>query len=245
MKFSYSAVWNDAVALMRSHGALLLAVAGVFIFLPLLLTSYLLPAATSTTDPLGALGTYYRENWPWLTLGSVVNSIGAIAIYRLVFGNRLSVGQAIAGAMPLLPFYFIMTVILSLAIGFGLALFIVPGIYLIGRLSTAAPAMVAENRRNPLDALGESWRLTSRRGWAVVGLIILVAVAGFILTFVVTTVLGSIFVLVGGREGVGGLLVLILGSAVNAVFYTVLIVLIAAIYRALRSPGEVDLTKGI
>jgi hypothetical protein len=33
MKFSYSAVWNDTVALLRSHGSLLLAIAGVFIFI--------------------------------------------------------------------------------------------------------------------------------------------------------------------------------------------------------------------
>jgi hypothetical protein len=42
MNFSYSAVWNDTVALLKSHGSLLLAVAGVFILLPLLMTAYFL-----------------------------------------------------------------------------------------------------------------------------------------------------------------------------------------------------------
>ena len=235
MRFSYTAVWNDTVALLRSHGSLLLAVAGVFILLPLLLTGYLLPTPQTATDPLAAMGDYYSRNWPWLTLASLVNAVGAIAIYRLTFAERgVTVGQAIAGAVPLLPFYFVLTVILSIAIGFGLALFLIPGIYLLGRLVVSAPAMVAESQRNPIEAMGESWRLTKGRGWAVAGLVLIVGVAGALLSFVIVAVLGSVFILIGGREGVGGLLLLILNAALNAVLYTVLIVLIAAIYRALR-----------
>jgi hypothetical protein len=106
MRFSYSAVWNDTVSLLRSHGSLLLAVAGVFIFIPLLLTGYLLPAPQSTTDPFGAISSHYGENWPWLTLASLVNAVGSIAIYRLIFADRgTTVGQAIAGSVPLLLFY--------------------------------------------------------------------------------------------------------------------------------------------
>jgi len=248
MRFSYSAVWNDTVALLRSHGSLLLAIAGVFIFIPLLMTGYLLPAPQSPADPLGAIGTYYSNNWLWLTLSSLVNAVGSIAIYRLIFADGgTTVGQAIAGAMPLLVFYFLLTIILSFAIGIGFALFVIPGIYLLGRLIAAAPAMVAESRRNPADALGESWRLTKGRGWAVAGLVLIVGIAGALLSFVVVAVLGSIFILLGGRDGIGGLLLLILNAAANAALYTVLIVLIASVYRALRGAGTapVDLTKGI
>jgi membrane-anchored glycerophosphoryl diester phosphodiesterase (GDPDase) len=140
-----------------------------------------------------------------------------------------------------------MTIIISITIGFGFALFIIPGIYLLGRLIVAAPAMVAENRRNPIQAIGESWRLTKGRGWAIAGLVLVVGIAGGLLTFVVLAVLGSVFILVGGREGIGGLLVLILNAALNAALYTVIIVLIAAVYRALRGGAEagVDLNKGI
>jgi hypothetical protein len=35
MKFSYNAVWDHTVALLRAHLALAAAVAGVFIFLPM------------------------------------------------------------------------------------------------------------------------------------------------------------------------------------------------------------------
>ena len=43
MKISYSAVWADTAALLRSHASLIATVAGVFIFLPGLLVAYFLP----------------------------------------------------------------------------------------------------------------------------------------------------------------------------------------------------------
>jgi hypothetical protein len=246
MKFSYSAVWNDTAALLKSHSPMLAAVAGVFIFLPLLLTGYLLPTPTSQTDPLGAMTGYYRDNWAWLLLGSIVNALGAMTIYRLIFSEgRVTVGQAIGGALPLLPSYVILSLIVSIALGTGFILFIVPAIYLLGRLTTSAPIMVAENRRSPLAAIGESWRRTSGRGWAVAGMIVIVALAGSILAFVGLAVLGTLLVLIAGREGVGALLLLLLNSLVTAALYVVLIVLIAAIYRALRGEPAADFNTGI
>jgi hypothetical protein len=242
MKFSYSAVWEDTVRMLKSHGSVLLALAGVFFLLPSLLTGYALPTPTgSETDAIGAMAAYYRQNWLWLLLGGIVNSVGAIAIYLLLFDRRGgTVGSAIAGALPIVPFYFIMSLIMSVAVGLGLVLLIVPGIYLLGRFATAGALMVAERRPNPFQAIGGSWRLTKSRGWAVAGLVLLVAVAGVVLSFAITAVLGSIFLLIGGRDGVGGLLVLILSSALSAALYTVLIVLLAAIYRRLTGTESAD-----
>jgi hypothetical protein len=239
MKFSYSAVWDDTVGMLKRNGSLLLALAGVFFMLPALLTGYLFPTpANADADPVGAMFAYYRENWLGLMIGSLVNTIGSAAIYLLLFDRRGgTVGSAIAAALPIVPFYFLMSLLVSLAIGFGFVLLVVPGIYLIGRLATSGTVMVAEGRRNPLNAIGGSWRLTKGKGWAVAGLVLIVGLAGAILSFAITAVLGSIFLLVGGREGVGGLLVLILNSALTAVLYTVLIVLLAAIYRRL-APDE-------
>lgn len=235
MKFSYSAIWEDAVRMLKSHGSVLLALAGVFFLLPALLTGYLLPTPTgSQADPIGAMAGYYRENWLWLIIGGVVNSVGAVAIYLLLFDRKGgTVGSAIGAALPIVPLYFLMSMLVSMAVGIGLVLLIVPGVYLLGRLVNSGAVMVAERRMNPFDAIGGSWRLTRGKGWSVAGLVLLVAIAGTVLSFAVTAVLGSVFLLVGGRDGVGGLLVLILSSALSAALYTILIVLLAAIYRRL------------
>lgn len=240
MKFSYSAVWNDAVRMLKQHGSLLFAIAGVFFLLPGLLLGYFVPQPTgSGQDAVNALMLHYRENWPWLLLANIVNLVGGIAIYRLLFDrDGGTVGSAIAGALPILPVYFIMTVLSSMAIGAGMVLFILPGIYLLGRLVISGATMVAEGHRGPLRPIGRAWELTRRRGWAVAGLVIIIMVASIVLMFVVTAVFGAVFLLVGGREGLGPLLILILNSVLMAVFTTVMIVLFAAIYRALAAAAE-------
>ncbi|CAA9524125.1 MAG: hypothetical protein AVDCRST_MAG23-291 [uncultured Sphingosinicella sp.] len=245
MKFSYSAVWNDAAAMLKRNGSLLLAIAGVFFLLPSLLLGYFAPAPTgSGQDALNAMMGHYRENLPWIVLAQLVNLLGGIAVYKLLFDQREgTVGTAIGGALPILPMYFIMTVISSMAIGMGLVFLLLPGIYLLGRLVIAGAAMVAEGHRSPIAPIRSSWNHTRRRGWAVAGLVIIVAIAGLILSFVITAILGSVFLLIGGREGVGPLLVLILNSALTAALQTVLIVLFAAIYRALS--GAAEPTTGI
>lgn len=239
MKFSYSAVWDDVMAMLRSHGSLLFAIAGVFFLLPTLLTGYLLPqpAPASPSEVMSAMTGYYRDQWPWLLLATAINTVGAIAIYLLLFDGRgRTVGGALSAALPILPFYLLMSVLTGLAIGLGLGLFILPGIYLLGRLTLAPAVMIAEQQRSPLGAIRGSWALTRGRGWAVAGLVVIVALVGYLLGFVVSAVLGTVFVLILGREGAGSLMILILNAAVTAALLTVLLVLFAAIYRAIRSP---------
>lgn len=237
MKFSYSAIWDDTVRMLKSHGSLVLALAGVFFFLPELLIGYFVPAPTDETPTIAALMAYYRENSLVLLLKSLVNALGAVSMYLLLFDQKgRTVGSAIGAALPLFIFYFITAMLVTMAVSFGFLLLIIPGIYLLGRLAISGPVLVAENRKNPLDAIGGSWRLTQGNGWAIAGLIVIVSLAGMILTFAITAILGSIFILIGGREGVGGLLVLILTSALTAGLYTVVIVLLAAIYRRLSGP---------
>ena len=242
MKFSYSAVWNDTARMLGANGSLLLAVAGCFFFLPALLVGYLIPqpeGGASTETVMAEFGAYLGANWHWLLLANIVNMVGAIAIYLLLFDSRgRTVGGAIGGALPILLSYFALAILSGVIIGIGFGLLILPGIYLLGRLGISGAVMVAEGLRNPFAALGRSWTRTKGRGWAVAGIIILVAVAGIVLTFAVAAVLGSVFLLLLGGEGVGALVILILDSAMNAAFSTVLLVLMAAIYRALTASSE-------
>jgi hypothetical protein len=241
MKFSYSAVWSDTVRMFGANASLLLAIAGVFFFLPALLVGYLLPppaGATTTEAMIVDLSAYLEANWHWLLLANVVNMVGAIAIYLLLFNTRNhTVGGAIAGAIPFLLFYLILSILSTLIIGAGCMLFLLPGLYLLGRLGISGAVMVAEGARNPLEALGRTWTRTKGRGWAVAGIIILIAITGFVLTFVASRVFGSVILLALGREGVGSLVLLILDSAVSAAFSSVMLVLMAAIYRALPAPA--------
>lgn len=236
MILSYSAVWADAVALLRRHASLIAAVAGLFIFLPGLLVAYFLPQPEPVE--LGRMGQLWVEyaaaNWPWLVLNILMSMTGSIAILLLVFARDVSVGQAIAAALALLPAYFLAVLASSLAVGFGFVALIVPGLYLLGRLGPVNAVVVAETHRNPFAAIARCWELTRGNGWAAAGLIILVAVAGAIVVGVASTLIGLILIVVAGQD-IGQLLVLILRSAGNAAMVTVLLVLNAALYRSLSA----------
>lgn len=239
MKFSYSAVWAEVMALLRAHASLIATVAGVFIFLPGLLVAYFLPQPeTQDFSRIGEMWVdYMRLNWHWLVLNSLVNMVGAIAILLLLFARGITVGGAIAAAVMLLPFYFLTSLLSGIALAFGFILLIVPGLYLLGRLGPVNAVVVAENRRNPIDALGRCFALTKGHGWAVLGLILLVAIAAAIVIGVATALLGILFVLVAGQD-LGGTLVLIVKTAGNALLVTLLLVLNAAIYRQLSGSTE-------
>ncbi|HYE28378.1 MAG TPA: hypothetical protein VEA61_09115 [Allosphingosinicella sp.] len=235
MKFSYSAVWADVMGLLRAHASLIATVAGVFIFLPGLLVAHFLPQPqTEDMARIGELWIEYLDaNWPWMLLNSLANMVGAIAILRLIFVRGITVGGAIAGAASLLLIaYFLTSLLSSLAIALGFVLLIVPGLYLIGRLGPATVVVVAEERLNPIDAIARCFALTKGHGWAVLGLILIVAVAAAIVIAVATTLLGILFVLVAGQE-LGATLVLIVKTAGNAALVTLILLLNAAIYRQL------------
>jgi hypothetical protein len=234
MSLSYSAVWAETVALLRRHASLVATVAGVFLFLPGLLVAYFLPQPEAATVErlIAAWSDYGSANWPWLLLNSLMVMVGSIAILLLLFARDISVGGAIAAAIVLLPSYFLASLLGNLAIGFGFLFLILPGIYLIGRLGPLNAVVVAETHRNPIAALRRCWALTRGHGWAIAGLILLVAIAAAIVVGAATTLLGILFVLVAGQD-LGQLLVLIVRTAGNAAMVTLLLVLGAALYRQL------------
>jgi hypothetical protein len=239
MRFSYSAVWEDTVRLLRAHGSLAVALAGVFLFLPALVTGHFLPLP-ETSDPadfLPKLAEHFRANVHWMVLSGIVSMAGTLAILMLVFRHGMAVGGAIGAALAFLPFYFLANFLATISIIIGILFFILPGLYLIGRLLPLAPAMVAENLKNPAAALGRTWALTAGHGWTVLGMFVLVFIAGFILTAVVSGVIGAILVLTLS-ESLSDFLNLVVESLLSAVLQVVTIFLYAAIYRALAARTE-------
>lgn len=236
---SFSRVWDDTLSMLRANAGLLAAIGGAFLFLPDLLLSRFAPAPGDATTPaefMEQMQAYFQANVGWLLLSAVVNAIGAIAIYLLLLRTpRLTVGAAVAAALPILPFYFLMTIGFNLAVGLGFLLFILPGIYLLGRLVLASPVLVTEMPRSPGGALARAWSLSRGRGWQIALMVLLVYIVAGLVTFAIQAALGSIILLLLGNEGIGALLNAALGALVNSVFAVVATVLTAAIYRALTA----------
>lgn len=236
-KFTQNDVWADTLRLTRAHWAALIAIAGVFVFLPTLLINHFFPMGDPpVTADAGAfiqfMLDYYRENALWVVLQSFVVMTGSAAMLRLVFARGGTVGGALLFAIALLPVYSILVVLTNLAVGAGFMLLIVPGLYLWGRLLPAGPAMVAEERRNPLDALRRGWALSEGHGWLIIGLYLLVAIPAGIMMLVISQLSGIAFILAAGQQ-LGTLLGMIVLCAMQAVVTALLTMLTAAVYRAL------------
>jgi len=270
MTFSYSAVWDDTVRLLRDNGRLLAAVAGVFLFLPAVAFAiYLKPPEPQSEDPariFAAMQAYWVSALPWLAVQGLIGMIGTVAMTRLVLAPGTTVGAAIADGVKLLPFYILLTVVVSLlalvallpallvigAIGMaagpgpalvlvsmlGLIAMLIPMLYLAARLIPSIPVMVAEGRRNPVAIVTRSFELTKGKGWAVLGLLIVIVLVGAIVTGVATALAGIVFHLAAGQE-VGALLTAVVSSMLSAAFATLLVMLYAAVYRALVPSGSV------
>jgi hypothetical protein len=243
MLFSYNAVWEDTVALLRRHGPLLMAIAGVFLFLPVLLIAVFAPPPEPPpgVDPARAVQMtidYYTAAWPWFLLQLLSTMVGTLAMLRLVFARGTTVGGALAQALILTPLYFLVSFILGFGIGLGLLLFLLPGLYLFGRIVPAPAVVVVENRRSPFDIIRRTFAITRGHGWAILGLVLIVLIVGGVAVGVAGTLFGLVFVLAAGQE-LGRLLAAVVDSAFRAALETLLIMLYAAIYRALAGPDSV------
>ena len=242
--FSFSRVWNDTLKMLGANAGLLTAIAGVFLFLPAVLVAHFVPPPEGGTTPaemIELMIDWWQSNAGWMLLSALVNMIGLIAIYLLLLASpRMTVGGAVAAALPILPFYIVLTVVLNLSLAVGFLLFVVPFIYLLGRLSLASPILVAEMRRSPFNALQRSWALSRGLGWQIALLILLVYIAALIINVAVSSALGIIIVLLLGSEGVGGLLLAIVGGILSAATTLVATVLLAAIYRALTVRPDLE-----
>lgn len=235
-KFTQNDVWEDALRLTRTHWPAFVAIAGVFIFLPTLLLNHFIvrPDTSELEDAaaIAAFGAFLRENLIWYVLQSFIVMIGSAAMLRLVFARGVTIGGALWFAILLLPVYSLMLFLANFAVVIGLVLLLVPGLYLQGRLFVAGAAMVAEDRRHPIETIRRAWTLTEGHGWLILGLYLMVWLAGTIVVLAAQQLSGILFILVAG-QALGQLLSGIVVAVLTALVTTLLTMISAAVYRAL------------
>lgn len=71
-------------------------------------------------------------------------------------------------------------------------------LYLMVRCMMTLPIIVLEHERNPIKALLRSWRMTANCAWKILGFVVLLGIAYFVIVLLLTLVLGAVGLLVGG-----------------------------------------------
>lgn len=236
MQLSYSRTWDDMVALFRSHSELLIAIGGVFLFLPSLFSQLMVPKPAITAEGLAALEQYiahYRANMPLIFLLSIPSALGQAAILALLLDPaRPTVGAAILRALALLLSFILLNMLVNLSVMAGLILFVLPGLYMIGRTFAAGPALIAERLPNPLKAFRRGLAVTRGNGWRIFGILLIIVLVGLVLGAAISSVTGVAVSLAASPDA--ALVVNAFVSAIlDALIALALVLLAASIYRQL------------
>ena len=83
-----------------------------------------------------------------------------------------------------------------------LAIFVIE-LYLMVRCMMTLPIIVLEHERNPLKALRRSWRMTENCAWKVLGFVVLLGIAYFVIVLLLTLLVGAIGLVGGGASEIG------------------------------------------
>jgi hypothetical protein len=172
-------LWADARHLLRREAPLLLPVAGLFLFLPQLMLARVMagvPQPAAGMEPAELLAMFIAA------ASMVLALIGQTVLLQLLLGGpggrSVTVGGALQSAAPLVVAALAATMMQGLAIVGGFLLLVLPGIYLMARLSLVLPALVAE-RSQPTEAVVHSWKLTEGHA-LVLAAGLLAPIAGFV-----------------------------------------------------------------
>lgn len=165
----------------KAHAWHLLAIAFV-IYLAAAVIAALLALVNSTVGAL--LGSLVEIFAAFLLQATLVKAVQDVRDGRA----DLSLGETVRAATPYFWAVAGASILAGIAITIGLALVIVPGLYLMTIWAVIIPVIVIE-RSGALAAFGRSHQLVRGRGWHVFGTLVLV----FLILLVVDAVLGAIF----------------------------------------------------
>jgi hypothetical protein len=239
-KLDYRAVWTDARALLAAHKEAIAAIAGFFIFMSAWISAFLVPPLIfenlgNSNQAVVEISRYFEANWRVLVPTMLVTIYGSLSLYVLMSGRRLEkVGDALGIAAALFLPYLLASLLVGWATLAGFFLLIIPGLYLSGRFAIL-PAVVTQDAGDGINkSIIRTWRVTSNCGWAILFLMLFVAVIVRIFAGVADAAIVAICQSIAGEDGVP-----IVESAVKALFVALeavaFILMLVAVNRQLSA----------
>lgn len=241
MTITLAGLASDASARWRRDRGTLLALAGPFLFLPLFAWLLLLdepvpkPGATDA-ERMQLVIDWAGANLHWLAARVGVELFGSLAILALYLsrGHR-DVAGLLRQSLVLLP-GFVAAVLASWGlVALGVFAFILPGMYIYGRVALTGPVLAAEPGVGIFGAITRSMALTRGHGWQVFDYLALTLLIGML----AAQVIGAIEVRMAAAGAINPVAIAILDAlAAAAVSATALarLLLEVALYRRLAAP---------
>ena len=192
----------------------------------------LIPAALVVFVPVAIISGLVYAGDVGILGALIVAAIGTIATFwfqgmvveaaRDILDGRRdhTVGSLVRAAVPVIGPLLVAGILAGIAIGIGLLLLIVPGLYLLTIWAVLAPVIVIE-RKDALSSFGRSRELVKGHGWQVFGVILVLFVLQFVVTAVIQALANSIADSVVGYS-LADLLVRLLVAPLSAIAAAVL-----------------------
>lgn len=217
------------------------------------------PAGSPNADPQAAMQAMvdqmtqaYADNWILFAATTLAQFIGSLSLLALLTDRaRPTVRDALASGLGSLPSYLgaqlLSALGVALAIGIPLGLvaaagspvavalvglvLVLVGLYVFIKFSLIAPVIVIDGERNPIKALGRSWRLTKGNSFRIAAFLVLLFFTIGIIAALVTGILGLVFSAFGAQVATvgNGLVSAVVNTGIGVIF----LVVIAAIHRQL------------
>ncbi len=162
MPVDIAAVLRGGWRTFRRDRDLLLRLAGPFLFLPAYGLALLTPAPPVAEPGVGdsaqqamvwadALQAWAGVYGPWYGLAYAIGLFFSASVFTLYLNpGDGTVGQTLRRALGVFPRILLATLIVSIPAGLALLLWVLPGLYVLGRTMPVAPAIAGEQ---PLGAL--------------------------------------------------------------------------------------------
>jgi Membrane domain of glycerophosphoryl diester phosphodiesterase len=261
MRFDSSKAWNETAQSVAANRDVLLALAGVFMVLPLFALAVFVP---QPEPPAGAkpealielLGAYYSKTWPAYLGAALINMVGSLSMLALFTDlSRPTVGQAIKlgaiGTPSVVAAQLLMGMGLAVAAMIPVALASVLGVPALAvvavaaalalavwiwvRFALVAPAVMVDGLRNPIEAMRRSWQLTRGNAGGLLAFFVLVGIAFLVSIFIVQLVIGLVLSLIM-PPGAAAVATALVASVLQAVMSVYFVGVFAASHRQLAGP---------
>lgn len=240
MSLSLAGVLADARSLWRSERELLVPIAGVFYFLPMLGAVLLLANAgfaeigpdAGPNKLREAVEAFIAANLLPIVFISLAVDFGTFAVFNLYLqGAGRTLGEVLGlTARRFLPFL-AMEIIARALFSFGSSLFVLPGLFALGRTWLAGPAYAAAPAQGPFAAFREGWRCSGGFRWITLlvanGLVLFGAA---LLLLLANALLGLVAVLIGNVQ-VAAVMSYVVSALGIALTLTIFALLRVAAYR--------------
>lgn len=259
-KLDMGRAWTQATGMIGANRDLVGVLAGLFLFIPFFVLLYALFSSGIDVGGGGGepnpekvaagINAFLLANWWALLLAALGQLSGGIAILALLGDpDRPTVREVLGRVLRLIVPVVLGQLLVALAtqlpsllaglmpetVAAALSLVVLPvTIYLTVKFCLVNAVIVLGRQRNPLAAMGGSWRLTKGNSFRLFAFFAMLILLGAVIALIVMLVIGLVLSAAGDRFALIGNAAM-LGLLLTA-FYTVSFALTAAIYRQLSQP---------